>query len=199
MKQSFRPATNNDIDASFFAWGLNEAMHGLLDTMFGSRYRVIIAAASRIPGHDMSLEHVTIAEVEGQIIGMLSGMSMEAMADVVPALRQYAGIHILKAGLFYLAGWSVVKAMSRHTLGEWYLQAIAVSPATRGSGVGSKLLTLAEEKAQMCGCSRITLDVDTTNTGGIRLYEQFGYEIEWTTPRAWLLGGTSVHRMSKAI
>ena len=199
MTPTCRPATNTDIDASFFAWGLNEAMDGFLDTMFGSRHQKIIATAARIPGHELSLDHVTVAEKDGQMIGMLSGMSTEAMADATPALRRCAGLHILRAGLFYLAGWPVFGAMSRHTLGEWYLQAIAVSPATRGSGVGSKLLAFAEKEAQRCGCNRITLDVVSTNTGGIRLYERLGYKREWTSSRAWLFGGVRVHRMSKAV
>jgi ribosomal protein S18 acetylase RimI-like enzyme len=199
MTLTFRPATDTDIDASYFAWGLNEAMNGFLDTMFGSRRQEIIAAAARVPSHDLSLEHVTVAEIDSQIVGMLSGMSVDVMADIVPALRQCAGIYILRAGLFYLAGWSIFRAMSRHTHAEWYLQAIAVSPEARGSGVGTKLLAIAEEKAQRRGCDRVTLDVVATNTDGIRLYKRLGYKREWTSSRSWLLGGVHVHRMSKTV
>jgi len=199
MTLTFRPAADTDTDASFFAWALNEAMHGFLDTMFGSRCRQIIAAASRIQGHDMSLEHVIVAEMDNQIVGMISGMSTEVMADVTPVLRRCAGIRILRAGLYYLAARPIFIGMSRHTLGEWYVQAVAVSRAMRGSGVGSRLLAIAEERAQRCGCNRITLDVDAGNTGGIRLYERLGYKTQWTTPGARLLGGARVHRMSKVV
>lgn len=199
LTPTFRPATDTGIDASFFAWGLNEAMGGLLGTMFDSRHQEIIATAARIPGHELSLEHVTVAEKDSQIIGMLSGMSTEAMADATQVVRKCAGIRILRAGLFVLAGWPIFRSISRHALGEWYLQAIAVLPAARGNGVGSKLLAFAEKEAQRCGCNRITLDVAATNTGGIRLYERLGYKRERTSSRAWLLGGVRVHRIFKMV
>ncbi len=199
MELICRPAVDSEIDAPFFAWGLNEAMGGGLDLMLGSRCREIIAVASRIPGHDFSLEHVTIAKAGKQAVGIFSGMPTEAMASVAPVLRRCAGVLIVRAALFYLAGWPVLRGMSRHAPGEWYLQAIVVTPSTRGSGAGTRLMALAEDKAQMCGCTRIALDVVATNTGGIRLYERLGYARERTPPRAWLLGGVHVHRMSKAV
>lgn len=199
MTLTFRPAADTESDAAFFAWGLNEAMDGFLDSMFGRRSREILAAVSRIPGHDLSLEHVILAEADGQAVGMLSGMQTKAMADVTPALRRCAGMRVLRAGLLYLAGRPLFQSMSRHAPGEWYLQVLAVAPEARGAGVGSRLLDVALEQARKCGCDRITLDVVATNAGGIRLYERQGYEKEWTSPRAWLLGGARVHRLSKAV
>ncbi len=199
MTLILRPAENTDRDAYFFAWGLNEAMDGLLDVMFGSRSRDIIAAASRISGHDLSLEHVIVAEMDCQIVGMFSGMPTEAMADIFPVLRRQAGIRFLRAGLCYCLGWLVFNAMSKHAPREWYLQAIAVSPEMRGSGVGSQLLAAAEEKARLCHCRRIALDAAATNAGGIRLYERLGYQKEWTSWPALLLAGPKVHRMAKPV
>lgn len=39
MTLTFRPADDTNGDAAFFTWGLNEAMDGLLDIMFGARSR----------------------------------------------------------------------------------------------------------------------------------------------------------------
>jgi hypothetical protein len=199
VKVTVRPAADTDADASAFAWALNEAMDGFLQTLLGSRYPQIIAAASRIPGHEFSLEHVTLAEVDGEVVGMLSGMPTEAMADGTSAIVRYAGLRIVRAAVLVLAGWPVFLAMSRHTAGEWYLQAIAVTPAWRGLGVGSQLLAFADAKARESGCHRIALDVLSTNEPAIRLYERWGCEREWTSLPAWLLGGLRVQRMSKPV
>jgi ribosomal protein S18 acetylase RimI-like enzyme len=53
--------------------------------------------------------------------------------------------------------------------------AIAVVPSKRGHGIGDALLRALLEKAREAGYERLSLSVDATNTGAIRLYERHGF------------------------
>eukprot|EP00932_Pfiesteria_piscicida_P018246 SRR837773.5104.p1 GENE.SRR837773.5104~~SRR837773.5104.p1 ORF type:complete len:130 (+),score=33.79 SRR837773.5104:57-392(+) len=63
-----------------------------------------------------------------------------------------------------------------HTLkpGEAYIEMLAVSPETRGQGVGTKLLQWAEKVAIERGATVLTLAVVAGNPAK-GLYERFGF------------------------
>jgi ribosomal protein S18 acetylase RimI-like enzyme len=197
MDLVLRPAATDD--ASFVAWGIDEATDGLFATMLGRPWQAVLTATIESSGHDFSLEHVTIVERDGEAIGMLSGLAVEAMRDPIGQLSRSAGLRIVRAAIVAAALFPTLRALGRHEPGEWYVQAVAVSASARGLGVGSRLLALAEERAQAAGASWITLDVAASNTGGRRLYERVGYEEQWTAPRASWLREMAVHRMRKPI
>ena len=52
---------------------------------------------------------------------------------------------------------------------------LAVRPASRGQGVGGKLLTALEQEAQLLGCCKLTLEVRGDNPAR-RLYLDFGFD-----------------------
>jgi len=54
--------------------------------------------------------------------------------------------------------------------------AIAVVPSKRGKGIGDELLSRLLERAREDGYDRISLSVDRSNAGAIRLYERHGFE-----------------------
>ncbi|WP_179953303.1 GNAT family N-acetyltransferase [Desulfobotulus mexicanus] len=195
----FRPAKETHEDALFFAHGLNMACDGLLRFLFGSGFGEIFAQTCLVPGHSLSLEHVLIAELEGEPVAILSGMPVGAMADFSPVLRWAAGKQIWRVGLLALTALPLFKAMSQHNPNDWYLQALSVSEKMQGTGTGSRLLAIAEERAKSCGAHRITLDVSSNNTAALRLYLRMGYEQERISPRAFLSGGLQVHRLGKAL
>lgn len=53
---------------------------------------------------------------------------------------------------------------------------IAVIPESRGQGVGQALLGALEVHARNMGCCKLTLEVLSGNTRGLRSYAQFGFE-----------------------
>jgi ribosomal-protein-alanine N-acetyltransferase len=56
----------------------------------------------------------------------------------------------------------------------WHLMNVAVDPDLRDNGIGTALLSkLLEEVGDPA--ARYTLEVRTSNTGAIRLYERFGF------------------------
>ena len=86
--------------------------------------------------------------------------------------------------------------------GEFIVDSLAVSPASRGLGVGAALMQKAEEKARAMGKRRMSLGVIGENEGAIRLYERLGYR----TTRTWrgrmvrlVSGSAEVRRMEKPL
>lgn len=64
------------------------------------------------------------------------------------------------------------------------IQAIAVDPAVRRSGVGSLLLQAAETSARHKKFPRMALSVHASNDGAIRFYERHGW-VKWERNGAW--------------
>jgi ribosomal protein S18 acetylase RimI-like enzyme len=50
-----------------------------------------------------------------------------------------------------------------------------VLPATRGKGVGRRLLEAVEEKARKLGCCKLTLEVMDNNHQALRMYQAAGF------------------------
>jgi ribosomal protein S18 acetylase RimI-like enzyme len=193
-----RPARFDGADAAALAGALETAADGAFRLLFGRRWERVLRAAALHPGHELSLEHATLAVDGEETVGVLHGFLAGDAADPEPVLERVAGWWpLLRSGVVTLAGRPVFRAMERRDPGDWYLQAIAVQPDRRGAGVGSRLLDAALEQARDSGAGRIALDVDAANGRARRLYERYGFQVAGTSRRAWLLGGLRVHRMAR--
>ena len=62
------------------------------------------------------------------------------------------------------------------------LEDMVVSPAGRGAGVGTKLLSEAVLCARMQGCKRITLLTDQSNESAQRFYAKQGFKVSGMVP-----------------
>lgn len=79
----------------------------------------------------------------------------------------------------------------------WYVNVLAVDPAHRRRGLGSRLLALAEDLAREAGLDAMSVIVADANHGAHRLYQRTGYHERarrpvhsdgWRTEiREWLL------------
>lgn len=72
------------------------------------------------------------------------------------------------------------------------LYSIAVADAAGGQGVGSRLLTAAEEAARRRGASRLHLEVRADNSKAISLYERSGYRLSGQRPDYYEDGMTAL-------
>jgi ribosomal protein S18 acetylase RimI-like enzyme len=108
----------------------------------------------------------TIAEIDGAIAGALTGrlipMPYERgdSADLPDVFAPVLELEALAAG-------------------SWYLNVMAVYPEFRGRGLGSALLSKAEEIARLANASRMSLLVEEANAGAHKLYLRHGFG-EWT-------------------
>ncbi|WP_120514120.1 GNAT family N-acetyltransferase [Chitinophaga barathri] len=66
--------------------------------------------------------------------------------------------------------------------GEYYLDSIAVSPASQGKGIGKQLILAAAERGKQLGLDFAGLLVSTENPGAQRLYERLGFGVVKTVP-----------------
>ena len=65
-----------------------------------------------------------------------------------------------------------------HTvLDEAHITNIAVKSTSRGKGIGRFLFATLLAKAKEAGAKLVTLEVETTNTAAISLYESFGFKV----------------------
>ena len=185
-------------DAEFLAWGLDEASGGLFTTMLGPRAHTILATAAAQREHAYSFEHAVIAEVNGTRRGFCQRFPYGTPSGT-SQLMKAAGIRSLRAGAIAVLGWPVFSALDKHSPGEWYLQAIAVQPEARGSGVGRALFGDAFERAAGAGCETLALDVDVTNVRAQALYARLGLRVESASGKAILLDGAQVNRMTAPV
>lgn len=111
-----------------------------------------------------SYQNCVVAERAGEVIGMLHAFVIEpagpepaaAAAAIDPVLRPYAELE---------APCSL------------YVSALALLPAERGRGVGTRLLEVARERARAVGCPELSLICFAANAGARRLYERQGFRV----------------------
>ncbi len=109
-----------------------------------------------------SYQNCTMIEANGQILGMLSAfpMCVDPAAvpdpDPDPVLAPYAALEEDKS--YYICG-------------------VALFPAFRGRGLGTRLMAHAEGLARERTLAKLSLIVFEKNTGAKRLYDRLGYRV----------------------
>ena len=71
---------------------------------------------------------------------------------------------------------------------DMYVDILAVSPAMRGKGVGTRLLEAVFQTAREKGFKSVSLEVVDTNPDARRLYERVGFVAKHTYPYPYLRG-----------
>jgi ribosomal protein S18 acetylase RimI-like enzyme len=119
------------------------------------RERVLTGAAG------LSFQNAVLAELSEQPAAGLISYALpdtpEPISDTLPATL--VPLHEL----------------TNRALGTWYVHVLAASPEYRGRGLGSALLTVADDLAASARKSGLSLIVSDTNSGARKLYERHGY------------------------
>jgi ribosomal protein S18 acetylase RimI-like enzyme len=167
-----RPATNGDA----------RAIAELMD-IAGERIPSIMWSAAALPGQtalevgamraarrhvSFSFENATIAESEGEVLGMLLGYPIDGtdpgdLSAVPPMIRPLVRLECLAPG-------------------TWYLNAVATVPHYRGKGLGRLMLNKADALALEAGRAVTSLIVAGSNEHAVRLYEGYGYRVAQREP-----------------
>jgi ribosomal protein S18 acetylase RimI-like enzyme len=117
-------------------------------------------------GTAFSYQNCLMAEDQGEVLGMMHSYAIDPPDDrglnahaVDPVLRPYSELEA--PGTLYIAG-------------------LALWPAFRGRGVGTRLLEAAHERARSQGLRELSLLCFAGNTGARRLYERSGFVVvDW--------------------
>ncbi len=156
------------------------------------------------PGTRMSWQFTHLAEIDGQVAGLLVAFPGRdlfklEMRMAVPAWRAYGLRNLLRMA------WRAPRAATgkrEAEKDEFYVSHLATHPDFRRCGAGRALLGLADQLARCAGFNRVSLCVEIENEPAVALYLSHGYRIIQTvrTPhlRDWP-GTPGYYRMLKAV
>jgi ribosomal protein S18 acetylase RimI-like enzyme len=102
----------------------------------------------------------TLAELDDEIIGML-------VSYPVPPPEEDAGDDSIDP---VLAPYGRLNQYNSH-----YICAMAVIPEYRGTGIGARFLSMAQDEARATGSKQLSLLVFEQNAGALRLYRRHGF------------------------
>lgn len=122
-----------------------------------------------------------VADIKGQIAALMISFKIEPKPkSFMPGMN---------------AGLQPILELHAMVPDSWYIHSVITIPKHRGSGLGSRMMHLAEETGKASDCGNSSLLV--LNTNAIRLYENLGYETlsskpivkdGWVNPASdWLL------------
>lgn len=155
-------------DASAMAELVNMAGEGLplylWTTMVGegqSPWDVGMERAQRESG-GFSYRNTIVREESGKVVASLVGYPLEDE----PEPTDYSDMPSMFIPL---------QQLEDMVPGTWYVNVLATYPDSRGQGIGSQLLAIAEGIAAALSKRGLSIIVADTNTGARRLYERHGY------------------------
>lgn len=164
---STRPALKSD--ASEIALLVNIAVHGGIarswaaDEAAAGTYDPIEVGRLDMMRDDTEFgwRNVTMAEVDGEVTGMLLGYrkpdAFEPVPDTVTGFMR------------------PIEELEAEAAGRWFISMLGVHVGWRGKGVGSALLGVADAKRAETAASGVALIVEDANDGARRLYTRCGY------------------------
>ena len=132
----------------------------------------------RTPGSPMGWQVTTVAEAEGEVLGVLQAGDQESSLKITPALAllalRIAGPVGIVGLVRRLKAQDRVKPPPIH--GAYRVRELHVDPRRRGRGIGGALLDFAEAEARADGYPQMTLTTTTVNPAR-HLYERHGFRV----------------------
>jgi GNAT superfamily N-acetyltransferase len=133
---------------------------------------------------------LSLAEHQEAVLAMVDAYSRDAMGNgkpldqdvrtrLIPGLRRHPttliflafdGVQPIGAAVCFI-GFSSFAAKPIINIHDF-----VVLPASRGKGIGRRLLEAVEAKARELGCCKLTLEVMDKNHQAIRMYQASGFE-----------------------
>lgn len=162
---NFRPARPGDAEVlaelvNFAGEDMPLYLWGKLAGPGQSPWEVGRERAAREEGN-FSYRNATIIEADGEPAGCLIGY--EIPDDPEPISPDMPAMFVPLQELENLAP------------ATWYVNVLAVMPGHRGKGLGTQLLSLADETGRSLGKRGMSVIVSGANEGARRLYERCGY------------------------
>jgi ribosomal protein S18 acetylase RimI-like enzyme len=183
-KPLIRPA--EAADANVVTRLLYETATGMYDLYAGGAQRAlrILGAAYARPGNSASKEIVWVAELDGEVAGMVAAFPvsegdrrasrfLRITLARTPPWKWPATLRIFHAG---------ADSTPEPPPESFYVDALATSDRFRRRGVASALLEECERLAARAGLAAVALDTAATNDGAQALYERAGFVVTERTP-----------------
>jgi len=180
IDMKIRNATAND--ARHLAILINMAGENLPESLWQQMtdkgQEALDVGASRAAREEgsFSYRHAWMAEIDGQIAGML-------LAYLLPDDYELSELGSYPAVVKPLVELEALAP------GSWYINAIATYEKFRGRGVASALLSACETHARLAGANRLCLIVASENEGAHSLYLKLDYRQIASRPLIGYPGG----------
>ncbi len=132
----------------------------------------------RTPGSPMGWRFTTVAESDGEVLGVLQAGDQESSVKITPRL---AFLALRVAGPLGTVGLvRRLKAQDRvkpsPIAGAYRVRELHVDARCRSRGIGGTLLDYAEAEARAAGYTQMTLTTTTANPAR-HLYERHGFRV----------------------
>jgi ribosomal protein S18 acetylase RimI-like enzyme len=179
-----RPAEPRDDRA--VAALMYETASGRYDHFAGDRDRALRLLLTTIarPGNDTSRDGIVVAELDGQIAGMVATFPM---AEGDERRRRFN-----RSAMRRRAPWHWPRLRRLERMGEeldpepradaLYIDALATDERFRRRRVATTLLDAAAERARELGLRALALDTTAANTAARALYEKAGFRLTGEEP-----------------
>lgn len=169
---------------------------------FAEKFRVGFRDADdlvRLFGDSVNTGHCFTAIADGKLLGVLMFQTADREffhPKLAAAFARFSPVRALRIVLNLL----LLSRTARPD--EFIVDSLAVSPAARGLGIGTRLLGRAEDKARAMGKDTMSLDAIGENAGAIRLYERMGFKTTRVWRSKWLesaIRSNEVRRLEKPL
>ena len=134
----------------------------------------------RIPGSELGWRSTTVAELDGQIAGILQQAGQGSSGDTPISARLVWHTLRIVGPVGAIRMLPRLRARGRLTMkrpeNSYHISELHVDAAFRGRGIGGALLEYAEGEARRQGRAAMSL-VTTTVNPARRLYERHGFEV----------------------
>jgi ribosomal protein S18 acetylase RimI-like enzyme len=164
---------------------LYETSSGMYDLFTGGRDRAlrVLRDAYAREGNSASREVVTVAELDGRIVGVMAAFPVpegdaRARTFVRLTLRRIPPWRWTRTLRVFRLGGRLTPPAPPNAL---YVDALATDAGFRRGGVATALLRAAEHDARKRGLPAVALDTAEQNTAAQALYEGFGMERSGST------------------
>jgi len=176
-----RPARKSD--ASEIALLVNIAVHGGMaqgwahDDEAEGTYEPLEVGRLEMMRDDTEFgwKSATMAEVDGEVVGMLLGYRKDDAFTPVPAR--------------VMGFMRPIEELEAESNGHWFISMLGVHKHWRSKGVGSVLLEAADGKRDETRANGLALIVEDVNEGARRLYERRGFAVTDKRPMVAFPGG----------
>jgi ribosomal protein S18 acetylase RimI-like enzyme len=172
LRPPFRAATPADAQAlaelvNYAGDGLPLFLWSKLAEPGETAWEVGRRRAAREEG-SFSYRNATIIEHGGACAGCLIGYEIPEIPNPVPPDMP--------------AMFVPLQELENLAPATWYVNVLAVQPQFRRTGLGTRLLALAEATAMSLGRRGLSVIVSDDNSGARRLYERCGFAVRATRP-----------------
>ncbi|WP_019912594.1 GNAT family N-acetyltransferase [Paenibacillus sp. HW567] len=121
------------------------------------------------------------AQINQKTLGLVTCFPVSVMNKLAwPTTRELIKLRKWKLVKHSLLNWRelwFMLSLKEGRLDEYHIGSLATLPESRGTGIGSKLIHFAEEKARLSNYDKLSLTVRQENSGAVNLYEKLGFKI----------------------